>query len=75
MFNGVSRDQILMNEKTLWSGRSTDNGGSYGDYGSGGDDAGFAAFKGVFLENLSGFGCGDAHSHHAVPTIRTTSTV
>jgi len=32
MFNGVSRDQILMNEKTLWSGRSTDNGGSYGDY-------------------------------------------
>ncbi len=32
LFNGVCRDQILINEKTLWQGRSTDNGRSYGDY-------------------------------------------
>ncbi len=32
LFNGVSRDQVLINEKTLWQGRSTDNGSSYGGY-------------------------------------------
>lgn len=32
LFGGVYKDQILINEKTLWSGKSTDNGSSYGAY-------------------------------------------
>lgn len=32
LFNGIYRDQVLINEKTLWQGASSDNGSSYGDY-------------------------------------------
>lgn len=50
IFGGVYKDEIQFNEKTLWSGRSTDNGVEYGDYEN---------FGSVFVENLSdefGFG-------------------
>lgn len=42
LMGGVKSDEIQFNEKTLWSGRSTDNGkyGSYQNFGS------------VFIENL-----------------------
>ena len=32
LYGGVYKDQILINEKTLWSGKSTDNSSSYGAY-------------------------------------------
>lgn len=32
IFGGVAKDEIQFNEKTLWSGRSTDNSSEYGDY-------------------------------------------
>lgn len=32
LYGGVVEDEIQFNEKTLWSGRATDNGASYGDY-------------------------------------------
>lgn len=32
IFAGVYKDEIQFNEKTLWSGRNTDNGVEYGDY-------------------------------------------
>lgn len=32
LFGGVMKDEIQFNEKTLWSGRSTDNSASYGKY-------------------------------------------
>ena len=44
LFGGIEKDQILFNEKTLWSGRSTDNG-SYGKY---------EVFGSVFAKNLGG---------------------
>ncbi len=52
LFNGVQSDQILINEKTLWQGASTDNGGSYGDY---------LNFGSVYAEMLdeAGFGYTD----------------
>lgn len=50
IFGGIYEDEIQFNEKTLWSGRNTDNGVEYGDYEN---------FGSVFVENLSdefGFG-------------------
>lgn len=32
LFGGAYKDQILINEKTLWSGKNTDNSSSYGAY-------------------------------------------
>lgn len=44
LFGGVMRDEIQINEKTLWSGRSSDVSASYGQYEN---------FGSVFVENLS----------------------
>jgi len=44
IFGGVYREEVQFNEKTLWSGRSTDNGVEYGDYEN---------FGSVFIENLT----------------------
>ncbi len=48
IFGGIHKDEIQFNEKTLWSGRSSDVSAEYGDYEN---------FGSVFAENLSeGFG-------------------
>ncbi|MDY4558622.1 MAG: glycoside hydrolase N-terminal domain-containing protein [Alloprevotella sp.] len=44
LFGGVMRDEIQINEKTLWSGRSSDVSANYGQYEN---------FGSVFVENLS----------------------
>ncbi len=44
IFGGIQKDEIQFNEKTLWSGRSTDNSASYGDYEN---------FGSVFAEDIS----------------------
>ena len=56
VFGGVAREEIQFNDKALWSGRSTDIGGDYGDYEN---------FGSVFIESLpqDGFGYTD---HNAV---------
>ena len=46
IFGGVKRDEILFNEKTLWSGTSRDNAG-YDDYGH------YECFGSVYVEDLS----------------------
>ncbi len=43
LFGGVMRDEIQINEKTLWSGKPTDNSGNYGQ---------FENFGSVFVENI-----------------------
>ena len=43
LFGGVKRDEIQINEKTLWSGRSTDQTANYGQYEN---------FGSVFVENI-----------------------
>ncbi|WP_235385733.1 glycosyl hydrolase family 95 catalytic domain-containing protein [Prevotellamassilia timonensis] len=43
LFGGVMRDEIQINEKTLWSGRSTDQTANYGQ---------FENFGSVFVENI-----------------------
>lgn len=45
LFGGIAKDEIQFNEKTLWSGRNTDNGGNYGYYEN---------FGSVFAEDISG---------------------
>lgn len=45
LFGGVNKDEIQFNEKTLWSGRNTDNGGNYGYYQN---------FGSVIAEDISG---------------------
>lgn len=45
LFGGIAKDEIQFNEKTLWSGKNTDNGTEYGDYEN---------FGSVFVEDLSG---------------------
>lgn len=45
LFNGAYKDEVQFNEKTLWSGSSTDNGSSYGAYQN---------FGSLFAEDLSG---------------------
>ena len=47
IFGGVRVDEIQFNEKTLWSGTSTDNAG-YNDYGH------YENFGSVYVEDLSG---------------------
>lgn len=49
LFGGIEREEIQFNEKTLWSGRNTDNGRKYGTYEN---------FGSVFIETLpeDGFG-------------------
>lgn len=42
-YGGVKKEQIQFNEKTLWTGRSTDKSASYGAYQN---------FGSVFIENL-----------------------
>ncbi len=44
IFGGIAKDEIQFNEKTLWSGRSSDVGMEYGDYEN---------FGSVFAEMLS----------------------
>lgn len=46
VFGGVDVDEIIINEKTLWSGTSKDNNG-YDDYGH------YECFASVQIENLS----------------------
>ena len=48
IFGGVKRDEIQFNEKTLWSGTSTDNAG-YDDYGH------YENFGSVYVEDLGGY--------------------
>lgn len=48
IFGGVKRDEIQFNEKTLWSGTSTDNKG-YDDYGH------YENFGSVYVEDLGGY--------------------
>ena len=43
LFGGVKRDEIQINEKTLWSGTASDNGINYGQYEN---------FGSVFVENI-----------------------
>lgn len=43
LFGGVKRDEIQINEKTLWSGTSSSNGSEYGQYEN---------FGSVFVENI-----------------------
>ncbi len=45
IFGGIQKDEIQFNEKTLWSGKSTDNGSEYGDYEN---------FGSVYAEDLTG---------------------
>ena len=45
LFGGIWKDEIQFNEKSLWSGKSTDNGGEYGDYEN---------FGSVYAEDISG---------------------
>lgn len=55
IFGGIYKDEIQFNEKTLWSGRNTDNGTEYGDYEN---------FGSVYIETLAedGFGFGDTRA-------------
>ena len=46
IFGGIDTDEIIFNEKTLWSGTSRDNNG-YDDYGH------YECFGSVQIENLS----------------------
>ena len=43
LFGGVKRDEIQINEKTLWSGTASSNGNEYGQYEN---------FGSVFVENI-----------------------
>ena len=43
LFGGVMRDEIQINEKTLWSGTASSNGSNYGQ---------FENFGSVFVENI-----------------------
>ncbi|MGM9694994.1 MAG: glycosyl hydrolase family 95 catalytic domain-containing protein [Alloprevotella sp.] len=43
LFGGVMRDEVQINEKTLWSGKSTDNSSNYGQ---------FENFGSVYVENI-----------------------
>ncbi len=43
LFGGVKRDEIQINEKTLWSGTASSNGSDYGQYEN---------FGSVFVENI-----------------------
>ena len=43
LFGGVKRDEIQINEKTLWSGTASSNGSEYGQYEN---------FGSVFVENI-----------------------
>ena len=45
LFGGIAKDEIQFNEKTLWSGKNTDNSAEYGDYEN---------FGSVYAEDLSG---------------------
>ena len=45
LLGGVMADEIQFNEKTLWSGRSSDNSANYGDYEN---------FGSLFAEEISG---------------------
>lgn len=45
LFGGADKDEIQFNEKTLWSGRNTDNGTDYGYYEN---------FGSVIAEDISG---------------------
>lgn len=45
LMGGILKDEIQFNEKTLWSGSSTDNGSEYGDYEN---------FGSVYAEDVSG---------------------
>lgn len=47
LFGGVFKDEIQFNEKTLWTGRSTDLSGGGSGYGK------YENFGSVFAENLS----------------------
>lgn len=52
IFGGVAQEQVQFNEKTLWSGRSTDIGTEYGDYEN---------FGSLYIDDISGvFGDGKA---------------
>lgn len=53
IFGGVKVDEIQFNEKTLWSGTSTDNAG-YDDYGH------YENFGSVYVEDLGGYFSDDA---------------
>ena len=44
IYGGVWKDEIQFNEKSLWSGRNTDNSVEYGDYEN---------FGSIFAENLA----------------------
>jgi len=52
LLGGIAREELQFNEKTLWSGRSTDNARKYGHYEN---------FGTVFIESLpeEGFGYND----------------
>lgn len=43
VYGGIAKEEIQFNEKTLWSGKSTDNGTEYGCYQN---------FGSVFIENI-----------------------
>ena len=45
IFGGVAVDEVQLNEKTLWSGKSTDNTGNYGKYEN---------FGSLYAEDISG---------------------
>ena len=55
IFAGIYKDEIQFNEKTLWSGRSTDTNWNYGDYEN---------FGSVYVESLEedNFGFGEARA-------------
>ncbi len=63
IFGGIYKDEIQFNEKTLWSGRSTDIGAEYGDYEN---------FGSVFVESLpeDGFGFGASSTNPVVDYVR-----
>ncbi|MDE5901572.1 MAG: glycoside hydrolase family 95 protein [Muribaculaceae bacterium] len=50
MFNGINRDELLINEKTLWQGRSTDQTASYG---------GYQVFGSLYMDMLEGYRFGE----------------
>ena len=57
IFGGVDTDEIIINNKTLWSGTSKDNAG-YDDYGH------YECFASVQIENLSDITCWDRYSDY-----------
>ena len=61
IFGGVFKDEIQFNEKTLWSGRSTDNGKRYGSYQN---------FGSVIAENLDKESFGNTDDKAATDYVR-----